>query len=788
MATTAACIRSVCSRVIQVFVVIAFVTPVVRGQRITGELRLVVTDPLGAALQASGTIVGEATGVNRTFATDESGRFIVRALPPGKYQVIVRREGFEPQSAVIEIQSQLPLEHRVTLRIARLNSSVEVREVDTLLDPVRTAQYIPSQILQDRPVSLPGRSVIGVVNMQPGWLLEANGVLHPRGSEYDVQYVVDGIPLYDNRSPAFADSSNLEESHSLNVRTSGYPAEFGLKLGGVIEIGGDQETPKGLHGQATLAGGSFDNHAASVGLHYAQGRTAAAISADAMATDRYLDPPVEENFTNHASGGGLSGQIERDWSPTDRTRFYAYRDHTGFLVPNELVQQAAGQRQDRTATETLAQGSHTHIFSSRVLGQFRAMTRETSALLWSNEASTPIRPAQDRRLRDTYVAGSISAHYGNHELKAGVEGSFTSIREDLSFHIVTDHVGTTLIFDPDLPRDFRFFESSKGQTQSAFIQDMWRFGKLNVSAGLRFDRYRLVARDTAWSPRLGAAYEFAKAGIVLRAYYDRVFQIPAVENILFASSNQLADLGGEGNFLPLGASRGNFFETSFSKSVTRHVRLDGTWYHRSFQNFSDDSLLLNTGITFPIAFAHASISGFETKIDLHSLGRFSGQLSYSNMVGVGELPVAGGLFLGDDVEKLVTGVGAFPITQDQRNTLRARFRVQLARRVWAAAAYAYNSGLPFEIEGPQDPQFISQQYGASILEQINEERGRVRPSKSLDASVGVDLMQSDRLKVRFQIDAFNLTNRLNLINFAGVFSGTAVDAPRNFTLRLRTEF
>src|SRR6266404_16489 len=62
-----------------------------------------------------------------------------------------------------------------------------------------------------------GRSFIDLVNQQPGWLLEANGVLHPRGSEYQVQYVVDGIPLYDNRSPAFAQSLGADEFESMTV-------------------------------------------------------------------------------------------------------------------------------------------------------------------------------------------------------------------------------------------------------------------------------------------------------------------------------------------------------------------------------------------------------------------------------------------------------------------------------------------------------------------------------------------------------------------------------------------
>jgi hypothetical protein len=51
--------------------------------------------------------------------------------------------------------------------------------------------------------ALPGRSMQDLVNSQPGWLYEGNAVLHPRGSEYQTQFVVDGIPLTDNRSPSF---------------------------------------------------------------------------------------------------------------------------------------------------------------------------------------------------------------------------------------------------------------------------------------------------------------------------------------------------------------------------------------------------------------------------------------------------------------------------------------------------------------------------------------------------------------------------------------------------------
>src|SRR5262245_30901436 len=101
------------SRTLLCFLFLLFSLTPANAQRISGELRVQVTDPSGAALQAMGTIVGQAAGVDRTFQTDESGRFIARGLPLGRYQVTAQRDGFAPQSDVIDIQSQLPVEHRI---------------------------------------------------------------------------------------------------------------------------------------------------------------------------------------------------------------------------------------------------------------------------------------------------------------------------------------------------------------------------------------------------------------------------------------------------------------------------------------------------------------------------------------------------------------------------------------------------------------------------------------------------------------------------------------------------
>ena len=126
------------------------------------------------------------------------------------------------------------------------------------------------------------------------------------------------------------------------------------------------------------------------------------------------------------------------------------------------------------------------------------------------------------------------------------------------------------------------------------------------------------------------------------------------------------------------------------------------------------------------------------------------------------------------------------MTQDQRHTLRGRATYRIADPVWVTVASAYGSGLPFEFAGDRDA--AEAQYGHRIADRVNFEAGRVRPRLSLDLSAGVRLTQSATPRLRLQIDVRNLTNRLDVINFAGLFSGTALAPPRSVAVRLRAEF
>lgn len=754
------------------------------GQSQTGELRLSVSDPSGLPVQSAVELVSEANQLRQRLETDAKGTVVARRLPFGAYRIVVSRDGFAAFSDTLEVRSALPTLYHATLSLAPLQTQVTVGPGDdTLIDLHRTTatNRLGAETLQRRTMALPGRSVPDLVNTQPGWLLEANGILHPRGSEYQVQYVVDGLPLTDNRSPAFAPSLEADDAHSMTVLTAGYPAEYGRKLGGVIEVVTVGQARSGLHGSVLASGGSFGTATGSATIQYGRGRHTFGLSANVARTDRYLDPPVEENYTNHGSTTSVAAHFERELTESDRFGLIVRRGQAQLLVPNERIQQEAGQRQDRFSRETAAQFSYQHIFSPNVLGDVRGMVRDLSGGLWSNPLATPILAEQQRGFREVYVKGAIAGHRGMHDWKAGFDAGVAGVRETFAYRI-TDPTG----FDRDTARDFHFADRRRQHEQALFVQDLVRLGAWTINAGVRWDRYQLVVDDRAISPRLGLAWSRPEAGLVLRASYDRAFQTPAVENLLLASSPEVDSLNDDVVRLPVQASRGNFYEVGLSKSLFGKMRLDANYFVRHIDELADDEVLLNTGVSFPIAFRTARIAGTEIKLEIPRWGGLSGFVSYANTLGVGYLPITGGLLLDDEAEALLESTERFPISQDQRHTLRGRASYQVTPRAWVAAALAYGSGLP--VEFTDDREEAVESFGERIVDRVDFARRRVRPSFSLDASVGLTLSQGNTHAVRLQADGLNLTNRLNVINFSGLFSGTALAPPRSFAVRVQVEY
>ena len=751
----------------------------------SGELRLRVTDPDGLGVKTMIQIVSKGNQYRNTLATTDLGNLDVQRLPYGIYQIEIQQSGFASVSESVEIHSSIPTKYAIQLKLPSVNESVTVSAANTLIDPDQagSVNQVGSDLIQTRVSSVPGRSLQDLVNSQPGWLYEGNAVLHPRGSEYQTQFVVDGIPLTDNRSPSFGPEIEADDVQSLSIYTAGIPAEYGRKMGGVVEVNTIQDSQAGFHGDVVLSGGSFDSASAFAKGAYAWGKNAFGGSASGSMTDHYLNPVVPQNYSNTGTLGDFSVNYDRELTLDDRVRFIVRHELARYDIPNEQVQQAAGQRQTANNFETMGIASYQHTFSSQALADFRAMVRDNANNFNSNQNSTPIEVFQHNWFREGYFKGTVTLDHGRNEWKFGVESDNTFLNENFSYFITDPSQ-----FDPETPQTFSFIGNRPDLEQSAFVQDLIRLKNWTISAGLRWDHYQLLVNRQSLDPRFSISRSFSSADLLVHFSYDRVFQTPSFQNILLSNSNAIVSLDPT-NFLrlPVEPSEGNYYEAGLTKVFVGKIRLDANYFRRLVDNYADDDQIINTTVSFPIAFRKSIIYGAEAKLEVPDWRGFSGFLSYSYTVGNAWFPVTGGLFLGTDATSATTQLlGHFPDSQDQRNTVRGRVRYQIAPRFWIAGGIQYDTGLPFEFNG--EPATVLAEYGQEVLDRINFARGRIYPSFMVNASAGADVYKSDRVNMQFQIDGQNLTNVLDVIDFGGLFSGNAIGPSRSFGLRLTTNF
>ena len=410
-------------KLVVVFVFLIGFSLFVVGQSNTGELRLRVMDPSGRPIRTPVLIISEANQYRRILSTDEQGSLTMQRLPYGVYQIQISQPGFAEVTESLDVHSSIPIEHAVQLKVMAQGESVTVSAANTLIDPDQagSVNQIGADSISNRVSSIPGRSITDLVNSQPGWIYEGNSVLHPRGSEYQTQFVVDGIPLTDNRSPSFGPPIEADDVQSVSTYTAGIPAEYGRKMGGVVEVNTLQDWQAGFHGQIVLSGGSFDSGGAFAQGRYASGKNVIGASASGAMTSHYLNPVVVQNYTNRGTLGDFAVSYQRDLTRKDHLSLSVRHELSRYELPNEQVQEAAGQLQTADNLETMGTVSYQHTFSSNMLGDVRGMVRDNASDFDSNAKSTPIQILQHNRFREGYFKGSVTVSRGRHEFKAGVE-------------------------------------------------------------------------------------------------------------------------------------------------------------------------------------------------------------------------------------------------------------------------------------------------------------------------------------------------------------------------------
>lgn len=758
-----------------------------------GTVQGTVTDPSGAVVAgATVTLSSAISGYKQTTTTNATGFYKFNSVPFVPFTVHTEAQGFAHGDASGELRSNVPVSMNLQLAVQASSQEVTVTESGQVLETSSASTHhdLDYMQLQKAPVGSAGRGVETLVQTVPGVVQDDNGRMHPRGSESQVQYVVDGVPITDNISSAFGSSLDPRNLRSAEVITGSVPAEYGGKLGAVITVNTKSglEMPWGGSVSATAGsfdsgeiGGEFGGHTEKVGIY---------VSATGSRSRRYLDPPEIDNFRN--LGGALRFFSKFDWAltPKDTLRMNLSVNGSDAQLPNRLDQQLLGQRQKQALRDDSQSIGWSHIFNERTVTDLVVYRRSSTArLLDPDFTGTPYYAEQSRRQRTEGMRGSISYSWKKQDFKAGFQVVRTPLRERFTL-AATD---PAILGDPlnpaspfTLANPFRFNQRLNGMEASVFLQDkVTLFDRLTIDAGLRFDHYDMVVSDSAVSPRIGVAYHIKQTGTVFRGAYNRLFQTPPTENLLLSSSAA----GGVFSLLAstavraLPPERQNLYEYGVQQQLGKYVRLDISRYIKNIKNFSDKDQFLDTPLIFPVAIARGDIRGLELRLDVIPIHGWTAFVSYANSRATGTTPLAGGLFLDEASSDLLIPGIQFAADHDQRNT--GQFGVTYSHKAgaWFNLSGRHDSGVPAEVDPAVLPTL-----DARLAASLDALRGRVKPRTLFDFATGYELMREKRFPITLQFSVQNLTNDFYLYNFESVFSGTHVGRPREISARIVFHF
>ncbi len=695
----------------------------------------------------------------RQAVTDSNGRYSFSPLSPGEYTISITVEKFtSPRvSASLAPRDSRLIEFEIE-PLATLKEEITVTAPSTQLDPTESGTI--STLSSEQILALPGTRRMQLTDIVPLFGSSAVGshdnLVHLRGNELSLNNFVNGVSFFDNPHQLFTPGLSPDIIRSVNVITGGFPAEFGNRFGGILDIVTRSGFDGDNHGSVSLGAGTLLNHNISVDYGGHTERFGYFLFAQGFENARFLNTPEPERF--HDFGKGLRNFAQFDYKLDEKNgfRLSLSGNGTNFQLPNGAEDESRGRDFFQRNREQTAVASWDHFFDS---------TSALSTSLYERYVSSRLSPTSDPisiqadGWRNTISAG-LKSDYSlfageRHAIKTGVDFMRVHLREDMLF----DPRDNDFEMEP-----FDFRGQKTGGQASFYFQDKVKLTRrLTANLGLRYDSYHLVSQGQGLSPRLNLAYAVNGGQTVLHFAYNRFFSPPPFENLLLS-----ARLGFERQ--PPHISRSHHFETGVRHSLGPKIFVDINSYWRSDRNAFETTELANVRLFAPTTFSRGKAYGIEFTSRLSEIQRLgiSAYLSYTAQRAFLTGPISGGLTF----EEVIPGERS-PAAFDQIHTAVAGMTWRERRsRFWTSATLHYGSGTP------------------ASLHALDGHEALVRLPNHLTGNIcaGIDLWNKDRHGVSLQFAIDNVTNRLYRVAKESEFTPVQYSSPRIISSSVRYRF
>jgi hypothetical protein len=834
-----------------------------------GTIEGTVLDPSGAAVaHAEVSIHNALSGYRQSASSTADGSFRLVNIPPNPYHVEVNAPGFAMYAQDVDIRSAVPLQLKINLQLAGAKTSVTVEAAGADLLELGPSAHADAdrKLIMKLPTVDPGAALSEAITYSTGGVAaDANGFFHPLGDHAQVTFVIDGQPISDQQSKLFSTQLPTTAIQSMEAVTGTPAAEYGDKTSLVANI----TTRSGLgagqpFGNLDATYGSFGTTGVSAGIGFGSAKFGNFITLDGTRSGRFLDTPEFTAFHDQGNNASIFDRI--DYQPNGKDAFHLnlFTARNWFQIPNTYDSLAQDQH-ERVLTWNVAPG-YQHTINTHALLTINPYIRKDEVSYYASRdpfADAPSTQSQARQLLSLGVKSDIAVTTGRHSLKVGIDLKQTRLLENFNFGITDDTFNPVCLdqngnaagpdtltnpagcakaglavnpnFSPgllpfDLTRGgrlFAFHATHNINQYAAYGQDAITAGKLQITLGMRVERYDGISAANGFEPRVGFAYNIKKTGTVLRAAYARTMETPFNENLLLSGltgSGGLAQNIFGSNSLPLQPGTRNQFNTGLQQALGKYLLVDADYFWKFTNSAYDFSTLLNTTITFPVSWHNSKLDGVTGRVSTTNLHGFQAYWTFGHTRARYFFPETGGLIS----QGTPLNGSVFRIDHDQAFQSTGVFRYQHKTAEWISLTWRYDSGLVVSgvpdsdaalaltpnqqasiglscgnnvatyRNGGLDPGVCGNNPVLSKLltlpqagtENDDHNPDRVKPRHVFNLGVGTDNLFHSEKRQHFtaSVEIANLTNRVSLYNFLSTFSGTHFLQPRTVIAKVGLVF
>jgi hypothetical protein len=613
----------------------------------------IVDDALLHALAGATVVIHDSAGNTIAKAvTGADGKFEFPHVPFGDYTVEASAPGLVGDHAHVQITSSEVAKIELTL----VNSEEVVTiEEDWAVPPPTPATGSVATVTRQRIAEQPGgedRPITDVVATQPGFVTDALGNIYARGNHANVQYQIDGVPVPDSVGSLFAASIPARLVQGLEIYTGGMPAEFGQRLGAVVNL---QTRAAGDHpeGSAQVRYGSFETiEPAAAYATKLTDTTGMFAGGSFLYSQRALDPPSIDPLHDTGYTGRAFARL--DYTPCDVNHYelFATYAHNRFQIPldpsavpfDPMMPRPPDQYgndapafvpHDTNATETedelFVTAAYLHKYENAGQILVAPIYKYSRGVLYG-DATHALGPLADPGAtasdvtRLAHHAGGVltySIKKGDHQFKTGAQIDYLHGEDDFTQYVRADGGGI------DQGMTATGHDHTDAVSGGAYAQDHWGHGAFALDYGLRVDWLHVILPEdvivggrvtgstddsVGVSPRLGASYALDK-DVVAHAFAGVLWQPPAPLDAAAAARALGVVQADTPVTYDLKPETDVFGEVGISARVAKPVRAALTGWGRYAWNQLDDTAIGSTSLLSNYNFERGRAAGVEASID-----------------------------------------------------------------------------------------------------------------------------------------------------------------------------